>query len=88
MVWGGSVVVSRDSSRRRRVRGMRVVRSLRARTAAGRGGSRATAAAPATLARNLRPRATSNHLLIEYSSNSGNISRHFASHAAAASYLR
>lgn len=71
-----------------RCAGVRVVRSLRARTAAGRGGSRATAAPRPLIARNLRPRATSNHLLIEYSSNSGNISRHFASHAAAASYLR
>lgn len=44
--------------------------------------------ARAALARNLRPRATSNRLLIEYLSNSGNISHHFASHAAAVCYLR
>lgn len=55
------------------------------RAAAGRGGSRATAAPrPPSLVRNPRPRATSNHIFIEHYSNSGNISHHFASHAAAA----
>ncbi|GBP35958.1 hypothetical protein EVAR_91509_1 [Eumeta japonica] len=68
---------------------VRFVRSLRGRrcgrrvaTAAGRGESRATAAVarrPPALAPNLRPRASRTSLFIEYSSDSGNILRHFAS---------
>lgn len=64
----------------RRMRGI-AARSFVVRAYAASAAVRALLPRPRMLARNLRPRATSNHLLIEYSSNSGNISRHFALHA-------
>lgn len=79
---GGSVSVVVCSRYSRVVRGS-AGRSFVARADGGRPRliaryCRAPAPPPPSCARNLRPQATSNHLFIEHSSNSGNISRHFA----------